>query len=145
MYSVAQRHFPRFTTKPGENDQNWHRDGPWPVDPNGTPYGSLPGQINCGYFLDELTMENGPIVIVPGSQRSLFSTSRRTSQISRRKVCDGQTRASGFVRRMALSSGSSQPLRPESAGLLDVLSKRLDEVERTYSRTTCQQVTSKRD
>ena len=59
-------------TKPGEGDQNWHRDGPWPVDPNGTPYGSLPGQINCGYYLDELTMENGPIVIVLGSQRALF-------------------------------------------------------------------------
>ena len=57
---------------PGEKDQRWHRDGPWPVDPDGTPYGSLPGQINCGYFLDELTMENGPIVIVPGSQRALF-------------------------------------------------------------------------
>ena len=59
-------------TMPGEADQNWHRDGPWPVDPNGTPYGSLPGQINCGYFLDELTMENGPIMVVPGSQRALF-------------------------------------------------------------------------
>ncbi len=44
-------------TKPGATDQDWHRDGPWPVDPRGTPYGSLPGQINCGYFLDELTME----------------------------------------------------------------------------------------
>ena len=59
-------------TEPGESDQNWHRDGPWPVDPDGTPYGSLPGQINCGYYLDEITMENGPIVIVPGSQRALF-------------------------------------------------------------------------
>jgi ectoine hydroxylase-related dioxygenase (phytanoyl-CoA dioxygenase family) len=59
-------------TQPGEPDQNWHRDGPWPMDPNGTPYGSLPGQINCGYYLDEITMENGPIVIVPGSQRALF-------------------------------------------------------------------------
>ena len=43
-----------------------------PLDPNGTPYGSLPGQINCGYYLDEITCENGPIVIVPGSQRALF-------------------------------------------------------------------------
>ena len=59
-------------TQPGELDQNWHRDGPWPMDADNTPYGSLPGQINCGYFLDELTMENGPIVIVPGSQRVLF-------------------------------------------------------------------------
>ncbi|MBI1930024.1 phytanoyl-CoA dioxygenase family protein [Candidatus Poribacteria bacterium] len=59
-------------TQPGEPNQNWHRDGPWPMDPNGTPYGSLPGQINCGYYLDEITMENGPIVIVPGSQRALF-------------------------------------------------------------------------
>ena len=58
-------------TEPGEEDQNWHRDGPWPVDPDSTPYGSLPGQINCGYFLDVLNDENGPIVIVPGSQRTV--------------------------------------------------------------------------
>ena len=59
-------------TQAGEEDQPWHRDGPWPMDPEGTPYGSLPGQINCGYYLDQLTEENGPIVIVPGSQRALF-------------------------------------------------------------------------
>ena len=59
-------------TQPDQPDQNWHRDGPWPMDPDSTPYGSVPGQINCGYFLDELTMENGPIVIVPGSHRALF-------------------------------------------------------------------------
>jgi ectoine hydroxylase-related dioxygenase (phytanoyl-CoA dioxygenase family) len=59
-------------TKPGEIDQDWHRDGPWPMDPDGTPYGSIPGQINCGYYLDELTMENGPIVVVPGSHRAAF-------------------------------------------------------------------------
>ena len=34
--------------------------------------GAGPGQINCGYFLDELTMENGPIGLVPGSHRALF-------------------------------------------------------------------------
>ena len=59
-------------TEPGTEDQNWHRDVPWPVDPEGTPYGALPGQINCGYYLDELTMENGPVVIVPGSHRVPF-------------------------------------------------------------------------
>ncbi len=59
-------------TEPGAPDQSWHRDGPWPVDPDGTPYGSIPGQINCGYYLDELTMQNGPIVLVPGSQRAPF-------------------------------------------------------------------------
>lgn len=59
-------------TLPGEKDQDWHRDGPWPLDPDGTPYGSLPGQINCGYFLDELTPDNGPIAVVPGSQRAPF-------------------------------------------------------------------------
>ena len=59
-------------TRPGTPEQNWHRDGPWPQDPDGTPFGSLPGQINCGYYLDELTMDNGPIVIVPGSHRALF-------------------------------------------------------------------------
>jgi hypothetical protein len=40
-------------TEPGAPDQSWHRDGPWPVDPDGTPFGSIPGQINCGYYLDE--------------------------------------------------------------------------------------------
>ncbi|RIK41111.1 MAG: hypothetical protein DCC55_12870 [Chloroflexi bacterium] len=59
-------------TEPGAPDQSWHRDGPWPVDPDGTPFGSIPGQINCGYYLDELTMENGPIVVVPGSHRAPF-------------------------------------------------------------------------
>ncbi|MEE2658602.1 MAG: phytanoyl-CoA dioxygenase family protein [Candidatus Latescibacterota bacterium] len=59
-------------TEEGAEDQNWHRDGPWPMDGPGTAYGSLPAQINCGYFLDELTMENGPIVIVPGSHRAPF-------------------------------------------------------------------------
>ncbi len=57
---------------PGEKDQNWHRDVPWPVAPEGTPYGAIPGQINCGYYLDQLSEENGPIVVVPGSQRVPF-------------------------------------------------------------------------
>ncbi|MEM7539881.1 MAG: phytanoyl-CoA dioxygenase family protein, partial [Chloroflexota bacterium] len=61
----------RVTTG-GAPDQDWHRDGHWPVDPEGTPYGSIPGQINCGYYLDELTMDNGPIAIVPGSHRAPF-------------------------------------------------------------------------
>jgi hypothetical protein len=59
-------------TRPGAPDQPWHRDGSWPVSPEGTPYGSLPGQINCAYYLDELTTENGPLVILPGSQRVPF-------------------------------------------------------------------------
>jgi len=52
-------------TEPNTPNQNWHRDGPWPVDPEGTPFGSIPGQINCGYYLDELTEENDPIAVVP--------------------------------------------------------------------------------
>ncbi len=63
-------------TGPGQPDQDWHRDGPWPVDPDGTPIGSTPAQINCGYYLDELTLENGPIAIVPGSQRAPFRPPR---------------------------------------------------------------------
>lgn len=59
-------------TAPGTPDQDWHRDMPWPVDPEGTPYGSVPAQINCGYYLDALTLENGPIAVVPGSQKALF-------------------------------------------------------------------------
>jgi ectoine hydroxylase-related dioxygenase (phytanoyl-CoA dioxygenase family) len=54
-------------TRPGAPDQPWHRDGSWPVSPEGTPYGSLPGQINCAYYLDELTSENGPLVILPAA------------------------------------------------------------------------------
>jgi ectoine hydroxylase-related dioxygenase (phytanoyl-CoA dioxygenase family) len=59
-------------TQPGLDEQNWHRDGGWPMDPAGTPYGTLPGQINCGYYLDPLTEENGGICIVPGSHRVPF-------------------------------------------------------------------------
>lgn len=60
-------------THPGDPDQDWHRDGPWPMDPEGTPFGSIPGQINCLYFLDELTKEIGPTLIVPGSHRVPFA------------------------------------------------------------------------
>ena len=60
-------------TRRGTPEQSWHRDGPWPMDPDGTPYGSLPGQINCAFFLDEVTEENGPFVVVPGSHRALFA------------------------------------------------------------------------
>lgn len=59
-------------TEPGTPDQDWHRDMPWPVDPEGTPSGSVPAQINCGYYLDALTLENGPIAVVPGSHKALF-------------------------------------------------------------------------
>jgi ectoine hydroxylase-related dioxygenase (phytanoyl-CoA dioxygenase family) len=58
--------------QPNTPNQNWHRDGPWPVDPEGTPFGSIPGQVNCGYYLDKLTEENGPIAVVPGSHKALF-------------------------------------------------------------------------
>jgi hypothetical protein len=67
-------------TEPGAPDQDWHRDGPWPMDPDSTPYGSMPGQINCGYYLDPLTMQNGPIVIVPGSQRVPFRPPKGSPQ-----------------------------------------------------------------
>ncbi len=63
-------------TEPGSPDQDWHRDSPWPFDPDSTPFGSIAGQINCGYYLDQLTMDNGPIVIVPGSHRALFRPPR---------------------------------------------------------------------
>ena len=59
-------------TKPGEPDQSCHRDLPWPKDPEPPPYGNEPGQINCGYYLDQLTTKNGPIVILPGSHRAPF-------------------------------------------------------------------------
>jgi ectoine hydroxylase-related dioxygenase (phytanoyl-CoA dioxygenase family) len=71
-------------TESGAENQAWHRDVPWPVDPDGTPYGALPGQINCGYYLDELTLENGPVVVVPGSHRVPFRPPRRDTRASPR-------------------------------------------------------------
>ena len=63
-------------SKPGEPNQIWHRDGPWPVDPKGTPFGSIPGQVNCGYYLDETNSENGGLGIVPGSHKKLLDIPR---------------------------------------------------------------------
>ena len=58
-------------TRPGAPEQSWHRDGPWPVDPVGIPYGGIPAQINCGFYLD-ITPESGPFVCLPGSHRALM-------------------------------------------------------------------------
>eukprot|EP01052_Picozoa_sp_SAG31_P008443 SAG31_NODE_427_length_15813_cov_13.679649_5_plen_212_part_00 len=51
---------------PGMPDQQWHRDGQFPVAAPGTTDYRF-GQINCGYYLDELTPELGPTMVVPGS------------------------------------------------------------------------------
>lgn len=56
-------------TRPGAPEQGWHRDGPWPVDPVGIPYGGIPAQINCGFYLD-ISPEAGPFVCIPGSHRA---------------------------------------------------------------------------
>ena len=49
---------------PGMPDQQWHRDGAFPVaSPGASDYRF--GQINCGYYLDELTPELGPTMVVP--------------------------------------------------------------------------------
>jgi len=59
-------------TQPGEPEQRWHRDTPFPQDPDGTPIGAGFGQLACVYYLDELTNENGPLCILPGSHKALF-------------------------------------------------------------------------
>ena len=47
--------------------------GGFPVPPAGSSSSDYRfGQINCGYFLDELTPELGPTMVVPGSHRSPF-------------------------------------------------------------------------
>lgn len=51
---------------PGMPDQQWHRDGQFPVSGPGDDTDYRFGQINCGYFLDELTPELGPTMVVPG-------------------------------------------------------------------------------
>ncbi|GDY13219.1 hypothetical protein LBMAG53_20970 [Planctomycetota bacterium] len=60
----------RITTS-GHPDQDWHRDGPWPMDPVGVPYGGIPAQINCGFYLD-IEPEMGAFVCLPGSHRAPF-------------------------------------------------------------------------
>ena len=59
-------------SRPGTSDQSWHRDGPWPVDPVGIPYGGIPAQINCGFYLD-ISPASGPFVCLPGSHRTLVT------------------------------------------------------------------------
>ena len=122
-------------TRPGEPDQDWHRDGPWPVDPDGTPIGSTPGQINCGYYLDELTPDNGPIAIVPGSQRAPFRPPKGPPGVPRPTAGAGETRPGRAVQRLALSPRRGQPLRSHPPGMPDVLSERLDEIARAVRRT----------
>lgn len=56
-------------SRPGTADQGWHRDGPWPVDPIGIPYGGIPAQINCGFYLD-INPASGPLICLPGSHRA---------------------------------------------------------------------------
>ena len=96
-------------TEPGAPDQSWHRDGPWPVDPDGTPFGSIPGQINCGYYLDELTMENGPIVVVPGSHRAPFKP-RKGIPVSR----TSSSSSPSLDRRSCSMAGSIIVVQPTS-------------------------------
>ena len=47
-----------WRVSPGMPDQQWHRDGGFPVTAPGESDYRF-GQINCGYFLDELTPELG--------------------------------------------------------------------------------------
>ena len=56
---------------PGTKDQVWHRDTCWPVDPDGTPIGAIPSQINTIYYLDDVDPETGPTVVLPGSHKSM--------------------------------------------------------------------------
>ena len=122
-------------TRPGEPDQDWHRDGPWPVDPDGTPIGGTPGQINCGYYLDELTAENGPIAIVPGSQRAPFRPPKGHPEFPGPGAGAGEAGPGGAVQRLALPPRGGKPLRPPAPGVPDVLPERLDEIARAVRRT----------
>ena len=78
-----------------------------------------PGQINCGYYLDQLTMENGPIVIVPGSHRAPFKPPETHARFPDEKHV------------LALSPRGRQPIGTDPQGLPDVLPERLDEIPGT--------------
>ena len=118
-------------TLPGEKDQNWHRDVPWPVAPEGTPYGAIPGQINCGYYLDELSEENGPIVIVPGSQRVPFRPPICHAPFPEEvRVLAKPGQAVLFDGCLYHRGGANQS-QAARARLPDVLPARVDEVART--------------
>lgn len=56
--------------KPGKGmPVGWHMDShvyPEPLP----PFWYFPVSINCAYYLDDITPEKGPLVVVPGSHRS---------------------------------------------------------------------------
>ena len=104
-------------TPHGTPEQNWHRDGPWPQDPDGTPFGSIPGQINCGYYLDELTMRQRRHRHRPRQpSRDLQAAEGQPRGVPGRALRARQAGAGGAVQRLALPPGSGQQLRREAAG-----------------------------
>ena len=122
-------------TRPGTPEQNWHRDGPWPQDPDGTPFGSLPGQINCGYYLDELTMDNGPVVILPGSHRALFRPPKESAVAFPDELyLFAKPGQAVLFKRLALPPRGRQRLGRQPPRLSDVLPERVDEVARDLRR-----------
>lgn len=123
-------------TRPGTPEQNWHRDGPWPQDPDGTPFGSVPGQINCGYYLDELTIDNGPNRHRPRQPPGALPAAQGQRRgVPRRVVRVRQAGPGGAVQRLDLPPRSSQPFARQPPRLPDVLPERLDEVPRDLRRT----------
>ena len=128
-------------TGPDTPDQDWHRDGPWPVDPDGTPIGSTPAQINCGYYLDELTKTGErPDCDRAGQPARPVPVAERASGIPGSTAGDGETRPGGTVQRLDLSPRGSEPFRPHAPRMPDVLPERLDEVARAVQWTTGHQV-----
>ena len=131
-------------THPGAPDQNWHRDGPWPMLPEGTPYGSVPAQINCAYYLDETTLQNGPVVIVPGSQRAPFRPPEGHPSFPDEKFVLAKPGQAIFFDSWVFSSRRRQQFRGQPARVLDVLSKRLDEIARKFRWATRRQTARSR-
>ena len=73
---------------PGMKDQQWHRDGGFPVAaPGDSDYRF--GQINCGYFLDELTPELGvsSYTQILSQLLSLFSPHTKRTKAYRMLLC----------------------------------------------------------
>ena len=47
---------------------------------------TLPSQINCAYYLNSLTKKNGPIAVVPGSQKALFKPPNKDFEFPDQKI-----------------------------------------------------------
>jgi len=85
----------------------WHIDShPYP-DPL-PPLWYFPISVNCVYYLDEITAEKGPLVVVPGSHLSGKKSAGRYNFRSRRGGSIRESRGCGGVSRSVMACSKAE-------------------------------------